>query len=671
MANIITKTYGEIRGVDFSREARNVKENRSPDMVNMWKDYNDDSQCIVTREGYRLVADVSDLIEGETSDKEVYGIHVYTTSGSSKALLHAGNKLYLWKEFPSNLQTEGLVPIAEGMGTVRSSSFMYNDNLYLNDGVTYYKYNGKELIDITNIARIDEQVLSINKDVRESGLDIPYIPTTTIARIPGGGGDTYQNVNLLTPWRKNSFLGDGTAKEYSLDTTDLTTDSIDYIKVWINDEYIDSESNYKVVSVNKKTGTVTFNNAPSKPATIGQDNVVIMFYKKIEGYKDRINECTMNTVFDNRAFFSGNGTYKNGLFHSELNDPEYISDLGYYQDGTDNEAITSIVVGGSVLWVFKDGREGGNNLFYHIPTNQNLTVTTFAGKTETKITKTYPSKQGKCSSGTFGCGINFLDDICFLSKEGMFGLQYSDLNSDIYSMDFVCSRSRLINPRLVSEKNLLKASVDIYKGYLCLLIDGSMYLADSRCTYSSNNGYEYEWYYFSDLRVIKGDKINNGVYLKSFDNRLFFGTSGGEVCVFDEDMYKDNGEGLKNYITLKSDNFGNINHLKTTSKRGGIAKFKVMGNSGANIYVRTNKTKEFGLVSSYRNEGFSFQGFNFGNVSFLLNQDNNYQVVKSKQKKFNELQVMIKGESEDGKEDKPFGFFSLTFEAFEGSYIKR
>ena len=74
MANIITKTYGEIRGVDFSREARNVKENRSPDMVNMWKDYNDDSQCIVTREGYRLVADVSDLIEGETSDKEVYGI---------------------------------------------------------------------------------------------------------------------------------------------------------------------------------------------------------------------------------------------------------------------------------------------------------------------------------------------------------------------------------------------------------------------------------------------------------------------------------------------------------------------------------------------------------------------------------------------------------------------
>ena len=300
-----------------------------------------------------------------------------------------------------------------------------------------------------------------------------------------------------------------------------------------------------------------------------------------------------------------------------------------------------------------------------------MTVTTFAGKTETKITKTYPSKQVKCSSGTFGCGINFLDDICFLSKEGMFGLQYSDLNSDIYSMDFVCSRSRLINPRLVSEKNLLKASVDIYKGYLCLLIDGSMYLADSRCTYSSNNGYEYEWYYFSDLRVIKGDKINNGVYLKSFDNRLFFGTSGGEVCVFDEDMYKDNGEGLKNYITLKSDNFGNINHLKTTSKRGGIAKFKVMGNSGANIYVRTNKTKEFGLVSSYRNEGFSFQGFNFGNVSFLLNQDNNYQVVKSKQKKFNELQVMIKGESEDGKEDKPFGFFSLTFEAFEGSYIKR
>ena len=95
-AETIKRTYKNIKGVDFSREARNVSDNRSPMMVNMWKDYLDDSQCVVTREGYKLIADFSSLIDNELN-KRIYGIHIYTTLGDNLALVHIGKFLYLYK----------------------------------------------------------------------------------------------------------------------------------------------------------------------------------------------------------------------------------------------------------------------------------------------------------------------------------------------------------------------------------------------------------------------------------------------------------------------------------------------------------------------------------------------------------------------------------------------
>lgn len=690
----IKRTYKNIKGVDFSREARNVSDNRSPMMVNMWKDYLDDSHCVVTREGYKLIADFSSLIDNALN-KRIYGIHVYTNLSDNLALVHIGKFLYLYKEFPSQINLENTVLLSDKMNECKSMSFMYNEKLYINDGLTYYRFDGENLIEVGNKERINEQVLRIDSEHLESSFDIPFIPTTSISRLPDGGGESYQGVNVLTGFRKNSFSGDNKTKVYALDTTDLTNNDIKYLKVWINDTYIDLKNGTSLTydvkdsesgevttktdtfkleenGIDTKKGTITFNVAPPMADTLGQDNVVIMFYKDVDGYADRINNCKINAVFDNRVFFSGSKTYKNGLFYSELNDPEYISDLNYYQDGSDNENITSITVAGNVLWVFKESKEGGNNLFYHKPDTEQITITNTQGKSETKYYKTYPVKQGKSSFGSFGCSINFKDDVCFLTKEGMYGLKYSDLNSDIYASDFVCERSSLVNPKMTNEDKYLDASMDIYKGYLCILINGNMYLADSRKTFEVNKGYEYEWFYFEGLRVFDEQRNEyKGIYLKSFDNKLYFATDGGHICVFDETLYKDNEENMENYILLKSDNFSDINHLKTTSKRGGIAKFKVMGNSSVGIYIRTNKSKEYKYITTYKNAGFSFIDLDFRTVSFLLDQDNNYGVIKTKQKKFNELQIKLKGETIDKKESRPFGFFSFTLEGYKGNYIKR
>ena len=47
--------------------------------------------------------------------------------------------------------------------------------------------------------------------------------------------------------------------------------------------------------------------------------------------------------FDHRIFFSGNQNYPSTLFHSQLDDPNYCSDLNYYIDGMDTAAIKSVI----------------------------------------------------------------------------------------------------------------------------------------------------------------------------------------------------------------------------------------------------------------------------------------------------------------------------------------
>ena len=46
---------------------------------------------------------------------------------------------------------------------------------------------------------------------------------------------------------------------------------------------------------------------------MGASNVVIEFSKSINDYAERILNCTVATVFDNRIFFSGNKDFRNAV----------------------------------------------------------------------------------------------------------------------------------------------------------------------------------------------------------------------------------------------------------------------------------------------------------------------------------------------------------------------
>ena len=196
MADLISRVYSNFRGVDFRGDEINLV--RSPDALNVWKDYKE-TESIRTRPGIKQ----DTLFTGT-----VYGVFFY----GGEMLVHAGNKLYMVK----NGVKTSLCDVAANV----SNAFIYDDVWYFKDGTNYLKYNGKTIESV-----------------------VGYIPTTTIARKPMGGGTKYEDVNMLSAYRKNSFLADGASFSFFLDVMHIDEDYPPVVIV--NDEIVDT-SEYTV-----------------------------------------------------------------------------------------------------------------------------------------------------------------------------------------------------------------------------------------------------------------------------------------------------------------------------------------------------------------------------------------------------------------------------------------
>lgn len=524
------------------------------------------------------------------------------------ALVHIGNKLLKWVGFPSEIIS--IETLHSNMNTREAVFFYFNEYVYILDGNNYLRFDGEELINV---------------------IDIAYIPTTTISRAPSGGGEILDDVNLLQPKRKNEFVGDGTSKDYYLDATGIT--SVD--KVTINGTAV---TDY---TVDVLLGKVTFATAPSKPTGVktGKSNVIIEFSKPIEDYAERILNCTTSTVFDNRVFFSGNPDFANAVFHCSLNNPAYISDLDYYECGSQRNPIKSIVVGNNVLWVLKAENENKDTIFYLTP------------NTDVEYGRIYPTNQGNVSVGCYVKGINFQDKIVFLSRAGLEGI-----DGNIEYEQSVAHKSSLIDSRLINMSNYGFANITEFKGYLFVAIDNAIYLADSRQQFKGNNGTEYEWYYW-ELPV-------NISTLRKYEEELYFADNQGNVYVFDGT--NDNGEAIVSYWTTPRDAWGYINHLKKTNKRGAILKVKNIPNGKVKISAETNKRPEEKILKEASSSGFNFETLDFENLSFETGE-NSYIVYRIKEKKFIDISLKVFSD----ELDKPFGLINISLEAFLGGYVKR
>ena len=579
MADIVSRVYSSFRGVDFRGDEINLL--RSPDALNVWKDYKE-TESIRTRPGMELLTTFTDPIYGIYFHKDIM-------------IVHSGTTLYRrWGN--GDFQT-----ILFGANAAVSCGFIYNDIFYFIDGDNYFEY------DIYNGTPMRHVV--------------GYIPTTTIARKPDGGGTKYEDVNMLSDYRKNSFLADGGSLSFFLDVMNIDEEYVPEV-VYTNTDDPDIEKDEDgVVSpseymFNHEEGSITFiNSAPNKPMTDGQDNIIIKFKKAVVDengervYRNIIEKCTLVQVFDNRVFFSGNPDHPNMVWNCSLNDPTYVSDLDYYKEGMDGAAVKGLVAGNNALWVFREPSDANATVFYHTPS------------LDEEYGKVYPSSHSSITTGCVGKAINFNDDIVFFSDRGMEGI-----SGDVTTEQVVAHRSSLVDRKMTAEKNYKDMVLAEWEGYLLVFIGKNVYLADSRAMFQNENHNEYEWFMWELEHEVICASVKNGV--------LYIGTNEGVYTLTDTEA------NMESYWVTALDKFKNPHKLKTTNKRGCVAE----ATGDISVYAKLEDT-DFELIGEYKGV-------------------TDYFVSRIKRKKFKDLQLKFHSNTR-------FSLETVTLEAFIGGYIKR
>lgn len=507
--DIVSRVYGGFRGVDFRGDEINLV--RSPDSLNMWKDYKE-TDSIRTRPGAALHTAFSE---------PVYGVFFF----NGEMLVHSGETLY-------RVANGEKVELFTGLNRAQSDSFTYESTWYFKDGKNYLTYNG------TNVKPVEG-----------------YVPTTSIARRPAGGGTVHEDVNLITGKRINTFLADGKSKDFYLDSATFDADFDPVVKV--------DGKEVKNFIAYPEQGKITFTQPPPAPQTDGQDTVSVEFKKTIPGAADKILGCTLLQVFDNRVFFSGNKDYPNTLWHCSLDDPTYCSDLDYYNEGLDNALIKGMVAGNNALWVFREPSDANTTVFYHTPTIDN------------QYGKIYPSQHSSVTIGCVGKAVNFNDDIVFFSERGMEGI-----SGDITTEQVVAHRSSLVDRKLITEADYKDMVLAEWEGYLLVFIGNHVYLADSRAMVNNDNHMEYEYFYWDMGMKVTCAKVERGV--------LYIGTESGVYTL------NDNNACVESWWVTPKDKFNAPQKLKTTNKRGCVAE----ATGDVTVYTKT-EASDFELIGSY------------------------------------------------------------------------
>ncbi len=391
-----------------------------------------------------------------------------------------------------------LTEICKGMHAAYSYGFRMNGALYLLDGKTYRKVWKEE-----------------GKWTAQAVSETAFVPTTTIAALPTGGGTSLEAVNLLTPKRINTFAGNGSATQFYLDAQEIDEGEV---TVTVGGEKV------AVSSVNRKTGVVTLASAPVNAN--GAANVVITFSKTVKGNADKINKCRFAGLYggknDTRVFLSGNPEEPNCDWQSGLFDPTYFPDTGYTRVGSDASAIVGYVRQYESQLVIKEG--GGQEATQYLRTF----LMDETGKAA------YPLKQGAQGAGglAFRSFAALGDTPLFLSRDGVMGV----FGTAVTEQRSIRGQSRAVDARLTAESGLQDACAVVWRDKYYLAVSGRCYVADGRVYRADGSP---EWYYWDNFPAVCFAEIGGQLWFGAADGRVL------RLCERDEiDAFFDDGQAI-------------------------------------------------------------------------------------------------------------------------------
>lgn len=527
MADTVKRTYGNFLGVDLRRGETDPA--RSPDSKNVWKDY---------RQGGNICTRPA-MEQHSGWPGRIYGIFFF----EDELLVHCADTLWRVKDGQRSVLYSGLREAA-------GEGFILDDRWYFKDGKHYLYYDKAAVREVAG-----------------------YIPTTSTGRTPAGEGTAFEQANLLTGMRRNTFRGDGLSLEYQLDAENIDRD--------VQPEVTMNGGQITDFTVNYELGIISFANAPETP-TAKADNVSVLFSKTDPGSRQRILNCAMARIFDDRVFFSGDPERPNVIWYCGRKQPDYCGEKDCWEDGVDRVPVREMVAGSGALWVIREPGGAGTNVFCHTPA---------AGG------RGYSAECAYGAAGCVGRGIWFNGSVVFFSGCGM------EQIGGINSRQLTVHKSSLADPGLTASPDYRNMLLTRWEGYLLVFLGKQVFLADSRTAPSLYDHTEYEWYYWEMEKEVTCVRVREGI--------LYLGTEDGIYTLTDT-------EGpVRSWWTTPKDHFGWPDRWKSMGKRG----FAVEAAGDMTLSVRTDQT-EFAPVGTYENVRERF-------------------ICRVRRKRFRELQLKI------------------------------
>ncbi|MCI8594910.1 MAG: hypothetical protein HFF09_06605 [Oscillospiraceae bacterium] len=615
--SIQTTTYSQFKGVDFSTDASLVSRDRAPWAVNMIADTGGMPE---KRMGWRTLHQL---------DAPVNGVFFAVFDGEVHFVAHGGTKIYRWTE-----KREEPELLRVGVKNGRSTAVNMGGKLWLLTGREYLVYDGNAIADVSEKA---------------------YVPTTTIAMAPSGGGVAYEGINLLTRQRKNEFIPDGTSTVYQLDGADLGPAEVT-ATVWgeAKKENVD-------FTVNRTLGQVTWKQAPRAPAAGAEGAVIITFAAKENATAERVTACTIATTYgvgtSDRVVISGNPRYKNLDWTSGLNDPTYFPDISYAVVGMEATAIMGYLRVGEYLAIIKEDNGHDSTVFLR------------SAATASDGTVTFPMKQSIAGVGAVSTGgfANILDEPMFLTGTGVYAITTNALTAE----RIVQNRSFYVDNRLTREPELEQAAAVSWNGMYLVAVNGHAYLLDGRQNKAyrakSQSEYIYECYYWENVPAVCWMNLKNGA-----EETLYFGTADGRVCRFNSDMetmsrYSDDGAPITACWATKADDDGDITLLKTMIKKGNSVTIKPYTRSSAKVCFRTESDPVEWQAAYDTMDIFDWEDIDFSRFTFDANDAPREILFNTKVKKYKRLQIIIKNDAVN----EGFGVFGITKHYVVGNFAKK
>ena len=272
--------------------------------------------------------------------------------------------------------------------------------------------------------------------------------------------------------------------------------------------------------------------------------------------EELIYGCTVSESFDGRIFIAGNPSLPNTVFYtardkSGLNNPLYFGSLNYFSDGVGGHNVKALLATSNMLAVFKGGDDGCGSIFYHTPSDTEYGT----------LPKIYPVAFVHSGIYATGGAISFFDDPLFVSPLGICALEKQAINLD----RSIACRSHNVNARLLSEVSE-NIRLTEWCGYLAVLANGRIYLADSRAMFTHATGsLEYEWYFLSGIGTYKND---SRVWRYSSSARLGFSLHPAPSEITEEEVISEEIEGETVYYV--NENGTKYEVLPTEQMRGGV-----------------------------------------------------------------------------------------------------